>query len=121
MGEDTFSLKYNLAFDKIFKLGLFGQDLLEKEVDYYLQKTNTYGCPLDHRKTFGKSDWLVWAASLTDNEEKREKLLAPLYAFLKETPDRVPFTDWYDVESGKAYEFKARTTQGACFILLLSY
>ena len=121
LDEDTFSLKYNLAFDKIFKLGLFGQDLLEKEVDYYLQKTNTYGCPLDYRKTFGKSDWLVWAASLTDCEEKREKLLAPLYAFLKETPDRVPFTDWYDVESGKAYEFKARTTQGACFILLLSY
>ena len=43
----------------------------------------------------------------------------PLYTFLKETPDRVPFTDWYDVESGKAYEFKARSTQGACFILLL--
>lgn len=121
LGNDTFSLKYNFAFDKIFGLGLFTQELLEKEVDYYLEKTNIYGCPLDHRKTFGKSDWLVWAAKLTDIAEKRNKLLQPLYAFLKETPDRVPFTDWYDVKTGKAYEFKARSTQGAAFILLLSY
>ena len=119
LDEDSFSLKYNLAFDRIFNLGLFPQDLLEKETDYYLEKSSKYGCPLDNRKPFGKSDWLTWAASLTDSKEKRGKLLMPLYTFLKETPDRVPFTDWYDVESGKAYEFKARSTQGACFILLL--
>jgi hypothetical protein len=119
LDENSFSLKYNLAFDKIFKFGLFEQELLEKETDYYLEKSSKYGCPLDNRKPFGKSDWLTWAATLTDSKEKREKLLMPLYAFLKETSDRVPFTDWYDVESGKAYEFKARSTQGACFILLL--
>lgn len=120
LDESTFSLKYNLAFDKILKLDLFSQDLLEKEVDYYIEKTKQYGCPLDNRKSFGKSDWLVWVAKLTDDKEKQRKLLSPLYAFLKETPDRVPFTDWYDVETGKAYEFKARSTQGACFILLLN-
>lgn len=117
--EGTFSLKYNLAFDKIFRLGLFPQELLEREVDCYLARQNEFGAPLDNRETYTKSDWLVWAASLTDDSEKRKKLLAKLGYYLKNSPDRVPFGDWFDTVSGKYLHFRARSVQGGCFILLL--
>lgn len=118
--EDTFSLKYNLAFDKLLDLGLFPSQLREKETDCYLQKSNEYGVPLDSRADYTKSDWICWAASLTDDAEKRRKLMAPIAKFLRTSPSRVPFTDWYDTRSGKQCGFQARSVQGGCFILLLN-
>lgn len=117
--DGTFSLKYNLAFDKIYGLGLFGQDLREKEVDCYLQRANRYGVPLDSRETYSKSDWLMWAASLTDEKEKQQKLIAMLDRYMKESRDRIPFGDWYKTDSGDYLNFVARSVQGGCFILLL--
>ena len=108
-----------MAFDKLLKLGLFPQDLLEKEVDYYILKTEKYGVPLDNRKMYTKSDWIIWASSLTDNVEKAKKLIAPINVYLKETPSRIPFGDWYETVDGTFHMFKARTVQGGCFILLL--
>ncbi|MBQ8886025.1 MAG: DUF4965 domain-containing protein [Clostridia bacterium] len=118
--EKTFSLKYNFAFDKIFDLGLFPQSLFESETDYYVQKCAKYGTPLDSRKSYTKSDWLMWAACLTDDFEKQKKLISALERFLRETPDRVPFSDWYETVDGKHWYFQARTVQGGCFILLLN-
>jgi len=117
--EKTFSLKYNFAFDKILGLGLFEQSLFESEVDYYVQKCAKFGTPLDSRKGYTKSDWLMWAASLTDDEEKRQKLVDALDKFLRLSPDRIPFGDWYETVGGKHWHFRNRTVQGGCFILLL--
>lgn len=116
---ETFSLKYNFAFDKILKLGLFPQDLLEREVECYLQKAEKFGTPLDNRETYTKSDWLTWAAALTDDNAKRAQMLGYLNTFLKESPDRVPFGDWYQTTTGEHLHFRARSVQGGCFILLL--
>ena len=118
-GDTTFSLKYNFAFDKIFELGLFKQELFEREVDCYLQKAERYGTPLDNRKMYTKSDWLMWSARLTDDMEKRAKMIEPLNLFLQETPDRIPFGDWFETDNGKFNWFRARTVQGGCFILLM--
>lgn len=115
----TFSLKYNLAFDKILHLGLFPQELLEREVDCYLEKADPFGTPLDHRERYTKSDWLVWVASLTDDGAKRDKLIGYLGKYLKESPTRVPFSDWYRTDEGGFIHFRARTVQGGCFMLLL--
>ncbi|MGN0805289.1 MAG: glutaminase domain-containing protein, partial [Candidatus Coproplasma sp.] len=117
--ESTFSLKYNFAFDKLLGLKLFGQDIFEREINCYLQRANAYGVPLDNRKAYTKSDWLCWVATLTNDEKKREKLLSGIAKFLKDSPDRVPFSDWYDTDSGSHYYFRARSVQGGCFILLL--
>ena len=117
--ESTFSLKYNFAFDKLLNLKLFPQEIFEKEIDCYLQKANKFGTPLDNRETYTKSDWLCWVASLTDDKSKIEKLLAPIGTFLKESPDRVPFSDWYKTDNGSHISFRARSVQGGCFILLL--
>lgn len=118
--EGTFSLKYNLFFDKVLHLGLFPQELLEKEVRFYLQNLNKYGVPLDNRKNYSKSDWLIWAASLTDDAVSREKIIDALCNYLQETPDRVPFSDWYDTSDGSMMNFRARSVQGGCFALLLT-
>lgn len=117
--EKTFSLKYNFAFDKILHLGLFPQDLMEREIDYYLQVAGKFGTPLDNREKYTKSDWLTWVTALTDDSEKKKKLTSYLDKFLKESPDRVPFSDWYYTDSGKHEQFIARSVQGGCFILLL--
>lgn len=117
--ESTFSLKYNFAFDKLLGLNLFPQEVFEKEIDCYLNKINKFGTPLDNRETYTKSDWLCWVASLTDDREKREKLLASIAKFLKESPNRVPFSDWYQTDAGSYIHFRARSVQGGCFILLL--
>lgn len=117
--DDTFGLKYNLAFDKMFGFGLFGRTLREKEVDCYLDRAAIFGTPLDSRQKYTKSDWLIWVACLTDDPEKRDRLLAPVRAYLTESPDRVPFGDWYETDDGKYLHFRARSVQGGCFILLL--
>lgn len=117
--DDTFGLKYNLAFDKIFGFGLFDDAFTEKEVDYYISKTDNYGVPLDNRRKWCKSDWIIWAARITDDIEKRKKMIAPVYNFLAESESRLPFSDWYESDTGKVLHFRARSVQGACFILLL--
>ena len=118
-GEDTYSLKYNFAFDKILGLGLFSEDVFKNEINYYKTKLNKFGIPLDNRKDYTKSDWLLWTAVLADDDDKKKYFIKPVRDFLVGSPSRVPFTDWYETTDGTAHEFKARTVQAGCFILLL--
>ncbi len=118
-GEETFSLKYNFAFDRVLGLGLFDEKIFAKEIECYLSKAERCGTPLDSRKMYTKSDWLTWVARLTDDIEMRKKFVGALDEFLKSSPDRVPFSDWYEGQTGEYHGFRARTTQGACFMLLL--
>ncbi|MFR6641669.1 MAG: DUF1793 domain-containing protein [Christensenellales bacterium] len=119
-GGDTFSLKYNMAFDVLMGFGLFDKDLREAEVDAYIARRNEFGVPLDSRAGFTKSDWILWAAMLTADVEKRKKLIAPVADFLRRSPTRVPFSDWYETVSGRQCAFQNRTVQGGLFILLLA-
>lgn len=119
-GDETFSLKYNLAFDKILGLKLFNEKFYETEMKVYLQKCNKYGVPLDSRKEYTKSDWLMWTASLAKNKEDAITLIKSLDRYLKETASRIPFSDWYETVTGEYRAFIARTVQGGNFILLLN-
>ncbi len=117
--DSTFSLKYNFAFDKIYHLDLFDHSIFEREINTYIEKCNAFGTPLDTRAIYTKSDWIVWSCVLTDDRVKQEALLSPIVRFLEESPRRVPFSDWYDTDSGAFHHFRARTVQGGTFILLL--
>ena len=119
-GEETYGLKYNLAFDKLLGLDLFPAELREREVSYALTKRNAYGIPLDQRADFTKSDWLVWTAYLSDSPQKRKDILQGIDRYLKESEDRLPFGDWYDTKTARLIGFRNRTVQGGCFMLLLS-
>jgi hypothetical protein len=117
---DGWSLKYNLVWDKLFGSFLFGSEVYEREIQWYLKKQNAYGVPLDSRRDYTKSDWILWTASFTGVKREREALIAPIAAFLANTADRVPFSDWYDTVSGQHYYFQNRTVQGGLFMPLLA-
>jgi hypothetical protein len=116
---EGWSLKYNLIWDKLFGSGLFPEQFYENEISYYIKKLNEYGTPLDSRKNYTKSDWIVWAASMASGRNDMIKLIEPVARFLEETPDKVPFSDWYDTVTGKKCGFQNRTVQGGLFMPLL--
>jgi hypothetical protein len=117
--EGTWSLKYNLIWDVIFGTEIFDEEIVRKEVAWYLMKQDKYGTPLDSREAYTKSDWLVWAAALASNQDDFVKLIEPIWESLNETPDRVPFTDWYDTNQARQMNFQHRSVVGGIYIKLL--
>ena len=118
--KDTWSLKYNMVWDRIFGSGLFSEDVFKTETDTYIRMRNRYGTPLDQRSTYTKSDWILWSAALTDDPDKRQALIAPVADFLRETKSRYPFSDWYFTDTGLFRAFKGRSVQGGIFMPVLA-
>ena len=117
--EGSWSLKYNMVWDRIFGWNLFSDVVYKAETDYYLKQIKKYGVPLDSRSDYTKSDWLIWTLRLTDDKEYRERVIESLWNMLNETPDRVPFTDWYFASTSRKRGFQNRTVQGGLFIPLI--
>lgn len=114
----SYSLKYNLYFDKLLGFGLFPSELCERETDHYLSHADRYGVALDERKAISKTDWLIWVAALTDDRRKTEAFIDMVDLFMKEDKRREPFEDYYNVSAGSGISFRNRTVQGAIFALL---
>ena len=118
--DGTWSMKYNIVWDKLLGLGLFDEEIYRKEVELYKSKLNRYGVPLDSRETYTKIDWLVWTTVMTDNSEYFDAVIDSIYNMITETEDRVPITDWYDTITGKQCCFQNRTVLGGIYIPLLN-
>ena len=117
--KDSWGQKYNLIWDKLFGTKLFSESLYTQEIAHYLRVQNKYGLPLDNRANYTKSDWILWCAALSDNPEETKALIDPVYRFLLETQDRVPFSDWYDTKTAIHHHFRNRTVQGGLFMPIL--
>lgn len=116
---DGWSLKYNLVWDILFDSGLFPKSLYKQEIKWYIEKENAYGVPLDSRKAYTKSDWILWCVAMAEEKADREALIEPLGRYLRETPSRTPFSDWYSTVTAKEESFQNRTVQGGLFMPML--
>lgn len=110
--DSTWSQKYNMVWDKIWQTGVFSPKVRQKEIAFYLQHQNKYGLPLDCRKDYTKSDWIMWTATMADKQEDFDALIEPLYKYANETSSRVALSDWHDTKTGKYEAFIGRSVVG---------
>lgn len=115
----TWSQKYNLVWDELLDLDIFPEELRKTEIAYYLTKQNVYGLPLDSRRTYTKTDWIMWTATMADTMEEFQAFISPVYKFMNETTDRVPMSDWTYTDKPVRSGFKARSVVGGYFIKML--
>lgn len=116
---DTWSQKYNMMWDKLWKTGLFPNGAMQKEVKFYLTRQNEYGLPLDIRKDYTKSDWIMWSAAMADDQPTFQQFVETLYRYIHCTPSRVPISDWHDTKTAAMVGFKARSVIGGYWMRVL--
>ena len=117
--KESWSQKYNMVWDKLMGWEIFPEEVKQKELAYYLTKQNQYGLPLDSRRNYTKSDWIMWTATLANDHETFMKFVQPIYDFANETTDRIGLTDWYNTDSDKRVGFEARPVLGGFYIKML--
>ena len=80
--EESWSIKYNLVWDKLFGLDIFDKDVFKTEISYYKTKINKYGLPLDCRSDYTKSDWQMWSTVLDDDKEYTDAIVSAMLNML---------------------------------------
>lgn len=116
---DTFSLKYNAMWDRLWKTELFPESFYSGETKRYIKETLPYGTPLDSREKYTKSDWLLWVATMSCDKDSFAALVEPLWEAYNTMRTRVPMSDWYYCDTAGSCMFQNRTVQGGLFIRLL--
>lgn len=115
----SWSMKYNLMWDDILELNLFPKEVMQKEIAYYKTQMRPYGLPLDNRSLYTKNDWILWIATMCENETDFNAFVDPVVRYVNETPSRVPLSDWYYTDSARQVGFKARSVVGAFWAPML--
>ena len=116
---DTFSLKYNAIWDKIWKTDLFPAEFFDGEIARYKKEMLYYGTPLDSRNKYTKSDWLVWASSLANDKRDFEILTDKLWDAYNTMRTYYPMSDWYYCDTSHMCGMYHRSVQGGLFIKLM--
>ena len=118
---DTWSIKYNMVWDKLLDLKLFSEEVYARELACYKSHFNAYGLPLDSRSDYTKTDWEMWSTAMFDDKEYFDMIVDRMWKFLHETPDRIPFSDLLFTSAPIERGFQARTVQGGLFINLRKF
>ena len=117
---DTWSLKYNLVWDKLLGLDIFDPAIMEAEIPYYLSKENLYGVPLDCRAGYTKTDWVMWVASMAPDMETFQRFVHPLYRFYTDSVLPGPLSDWTETETPRSHQMRGRSVIGGFYMKMYS-
>lgn len=85
----------------------------------YLTPKNKYALPLDSRKSYAKSDWIVWTATLASKPADFDALINLVYTYLSEIPGHVPLSDWHETTNAKQVGFQARSVVDVYYMKML--
>ncbi len=116
---NTFSMKYNMVWDKVWGTGLFTQEFRDREIANNRKHFNAYGLPLDNRSDYTKSDWWIWVASMASKKSDFISFVRPLWKAFNDSSSRVPMTDWFDTVTAREVTFQHRSVQGGLFMQVL--
>ncbi len=109
-----------MIWDKLWNLHLFPNDAMGTEVNFYLKQQNQYGLPLDSRKDYTKSDWVLWSAVMAPDTKTFLRFVTPIYNYINETTSRVPVSDWHDTKTANMVGFKARSVVAGYWMKVLA-
>ena len=118
--NDSWSMKYNIIWDRLLGLGLFDAAVSREEIAVYREKMNRYGVPLDSRSDYTKLDWMAWTTVMTDDPAYTKAVYEAIARMICESGDRVPITDWYYTSTAAQASFQARSVLGGFYINLLA-
>ncbi len=116
----TWSQKYNMVWDDLMGYNIWPEEVKQKEIAYYLTKQNKYGLPLDNRRDYTKTDWIVWTATMAPDQATFEAFIDPIWSFYNETKTRVPMSDWTETKEPRHVGFKARSVVGGFWMKMLA-
>ena len=129
---ETWSQKYNLAWDRFFGFNLFPPSVAADEMSLYREEMRRFGLPLDNRGTkrapyhtfmtlYTKHDWTLWCGVLTDRRADVDLLSSGAWNFLDATVDVKPLSDLTWVEMPSAWSFFARSVVGGVLFPALDF
>ena len=116
----TWSLKYNMVWDRLLGLNIFDPAIMEAEIPYYLSKENKYGVPLDCREGYTKTDWIMWTASMAPDLQTFQRFVGPLYRFYTDSVLPGPLSDWTETETPRSHQMRGRSVVGGFFMKMYS-
>jgi Domain of unknown function (DUF4965)/Domain of unknown function (DUF5127)/Domain of unknown function (DUF1793) len=122
--DSSWGTPFNLFPDVLLGLQTFPTAAISMENAWYPQVAKTYGVQLDSRTTWGKTDWMMWAAATalggSDGDAVRDMFVTDIHKFLVNTvaSDAIPFEDRYFVDTGVVGPFRARPVVGGHWSLL---
>lgn len=117
--EESWSLKYNLVWDRLLGFNLFDKSIYKAETEKYHTVINKYGTPLDYRKDFTKTDWMLWASCLDETAATTNAFSECILNYLADTKDKNCFTDWYDTVKATECCFNHRSVQAGLWMPVL--
>jgi hypothetical protein len=85
LGNETWSQKYNLVWDKPLGLHVFADSIFANEMKVYLANLHHCGVPLLSTETYTKSDWELWSAAMTGKKSDFMALAAAEWNYINES------------------------------------
>ncbi|KAK4964111.1 hypothetical protein LTR28_004048 [Elasticomyces elasticus] len=125
----SWTMAFNLYPDVLLGLNTFPPAAYAMQSSFYASVRKQAGVALDSALTWGKTDWMIWAAATAmapgvENVGVRDMFIDDVSTYLTNGLNAVPFSDRFFVTqndstpAGSAFAYRARPVVGGHFGLL---